>query len=262
MSLFSKLSPSINRGPLALSLILLSLQACAQDSGAGAPEVAAVDTSAVPAEYAYVVEALPGVAITDVRKSPVPGLLEVMVGSDVYYISEDGKYFVQGEVVELATRVNVTDKARSAARAVYMENFSAATAVTFAAEEEKYKVLVFTDIDCPYCRKLHREISEYNDLGITVQYLMFPRSGPNTDSWAKAEAVLCSESRQDALTASKNGEEVDAEACATQAVAEHYKLGKDLGIGGTPAIFTEQGGLIVGYREADVLLSMLEEEAG
>ena len=213
----------------------------------------------LPEEYAFVQDVLPGVEVTSVAPTVINGLLEVAVGAEIYYVSQDGKYFMQGEIMDLDTRTNLTEQSRTIARGIYLANFSDDTAITFAAKDEKYKVLVFTDIDCPYCRKLHREINNYNERGITVQYLFFPRSGPGTDSWAKAEAVWCSESQQEAMTNAKGGEAIEAEDCGETVVAEHYKLGKDLGIAGTPAIFTESGELIVGYRSADELLVLLEE---
>jgi thiol:disulfide interchange protein DsbC len=213
----------------------------------------------LPEEYAFMQGILPGVEVTSVAPTPVAGLLEISVGADIYYVSEDGKYFMQGEMMDLDTRVNLTEQSRTTARGKYLADFSGETAITFAAEDEKYKVLVFTDIDCPYCRKLHREIADYNERGITVQYLFFPRSGPGTDSWAKADAVWCSSSRQQAMTDAKSGAVVEAEDCGETAVAMHYKLGKDLGIAGTPAIFTESGELIVGYRSAEELEKLLSE---
>jgi thiol:disulfide interchange protein DsbC len=212
----------------------------------------------LPEEYAFVQDALPGVEVTSVSQAPINGLLEVTVGADIYYVSQDGKYFMQGEIMDLDTRTNLTEQSRNTVRGKYLADFSGDTAITFAAKDEKYKVLVFTDIDCPYCRKLHREIADYNERGITVQYLLYPRSGPGTDSWAKAEAVSCSASQQEALTSAKSGAVVEAEDCES-AVAEHYKFGKELGIAGTPAIFTESGELIVGYRSAEELLVLLDE---
>jgi thiol:disulfide interchange protein DsbC len=211
----------------------------------------------LPEKYAFVQEVFPGAEVTSVTPTPVAGLLEISVGADIYYVSEDGKYFIQGEIMDLDTRVNMTEESRTAARGKYLADFSGETAITFAAEDEKYKVLVFTDIDCPYCRKSHREMADYNARGITVQYLLFPRSGPGTDSWAKADAVWCSSPQQQAMTDAKSGTLVESEDCGETAVAAHYKLGKDLGIAGTPAIFTESGELIVGYRSAAELEKLL-----
>jgi thiol:disulfide interchange protein DsbC len=212
-------------------------------------------------KYAFVQGLFPGVEVTDVSPSPIDGLLEISAGADIYYLSDDGKYFLQGEILDLATRENLTENRRNHARSAFLKRFSSDSAVTFEAEDERYRVLVFTDIDCPYCRKLHREIDEYNELGITVQYLAFPRKGPGSDSWAKADAVWCSATPQEALTQAKNGHDVEGEACEVSPVARHYKLGKDIGIAGTPAIVDEWGHMIVGYKSPEELEELLDEAA-
>jgi thiol:disulfide interchange protein DsbC len=229
---------------------------------AGLMLFAAIQVSAeeLDKKYAFVQALFPGVEVTDIRPSPIDGVLEVSVGADIYYLSEDGKYFLQGEIMDLSTRKNLTAKRRTAARSTFLKRLNTDTAVTFEAEDEKYRVLVFTDIDCPYCRKLHRQMDGYNELGITVQYLAFPRKGPGTESWAKAAAVWCSATPQEALTQAKNGENVEGEECVPSPVARHYKLGKDLGISGTPSIFSESGQMIVGYRSAEELEKILAAE--
>jgi thiol:disulfide interchange protein DsbC len=269
-----KLSPAMLKyfqALIAIPLAVVALQACAQEESVETPtaEVATADevvapvNENIPEEYAHLANALPGITISGIKPSPVEGLLEVSVGTDIFYVSSDGKYFLQAEMLELATRDNLTESARASARATYIDNLPEDFMVSFKAENEQYKVLVFTDIDCPYCRKLHREIADYNAAGITVEYLFFPRSGPGTDSWAKADAVWCAESRQDGMTAAKNGEVIEsAEACTDTPTADHYQLGRDLGVTGTPAIFTESGELIVGYRNAADLKAILDNDEG
>jgi len=216
------------------------------------------EADVLPEEYQFVQDAFPEVAVTSVQPSPIPGLLQMSVGADLYYVSEDGKYFIMGDIFGLESRENITEVARSSTRAGYLKEAGEGDGIIFPAENEQYVVTVFTDVDCGYCRKLHREIAGYNELGISVRYLFFPRSGPGTDSWAKADAVWCSDSRNDALTAAKSGVVVEAEDCGATPVAKHYKLGKDLGIVGTPAIFTSGGQLISGYHSPDDLLEILQ----
>jgi len=214
----------------------------------------------LPEKYQYIQDAFPEVTITSVQPSPITGLLQIAVGAELYYVSEDGKYFISGDVYGLDTKENLTEAARTGARASYLQSLGADDGVLFPAENEKYVVTVFTDIDCPYCRKLHREMGQYHERGISVRYLFFPRAGPGTPGWVKADAVWCAESRQDAMTAAKNGTELAAADCEPTPIALHYQLGKQMGISGTPAIFTSSGRLIVGYRGADDLLKLLQEE--
>ncbi len=258
----------ITRALLVTPAALIALQACAQDAAEQAaqpeaqPAAAASANPNIPAEYAFVVEKLPGVEISEVGPSPVAGLLQISVGTEVFYMSEDGQYFLQAEVMDLETRENLTDIARNSARGALLANFDYSQTVTFAAADEKHRVLIFTDIDCGYCRKLHRSMADYNANGITVQYAFFPRSGPNSESWTKAEQVWCSSDRKAALTAAKSSQSLGVETCADTPVAEHYALVNQLGLRGTPSLFTSNGTLIVGFREAGELTILLEEDAG
>jgi thiol:disulfide interchange protein DsbC len=241
----------LNSGIAALCLVLLA--------------TGTVSAKEEAKKYAYVQSMFPGYEVTRIEETPVDGLLEVTLGSQIVYMSEDGKYFLTGELYEFESKANLTQASLVAARAVYLERFKTDGAVTFAAEDEKYRVLVFTDIDCPYCRKLLRVLAYNNDRGITIQYLAFPRKGPGTESWSKAEQVWCSATPQEALSQAKGGRDISAGGeCADgkDPVARQYKLGKDLGIAGTPAIFTESGEMIVGYRAADELEELLEADEG
>lgn len=214
----------------------------------------------VPPEYSYVQEAFPDLVVTAVKPSPVDGFLEVAVGSEFLYVTNDAKFVFRGDLFETGSFVNLTDASRTAARSQYLTSIDPSTTIIFPAENPKYTVTVFTDIDCGYCRKLHRQMAEYNDLGITVRYLFFPRSGPGTSSWAKAEAVWCAESQQDALTKAKNNLPVNSEDCGTTPVAAHYEIVNSLALRGTPAIFTDNGQHIMGYRSPEELLEILQAE--
>jgi thiol:disulfide interchange protein DsbC len=124
---------------------------------------------------------------------------------------------------------------------------SDADAIVFEpAGDARRTLTVFTDVDCTYCRRMHQEIAEFNRLGFRIRYLMFPRSGPGTDSWRKAEAVWCSSDRRAALTRAKRGEAVEARSCETP-VAAQYELGRQLGIRGTPGIIADDGEYLAGY---------------
>ena len=216
--------------------------------------VAAADTDE---DIAAIAEQLPGIPAESISPSPVEGLFQVRVGSQIAYISRDGRFAFQGDIIELQTNVNLTEQARVTARADTLADIDEASMVIFEPEDVKYTVTVFTDIDCGYCRKLHSEMSQLNDYGIRVRYLFYPRSGPGTDSWFKAEDVWCSDNQQDSLTRAKLGETVESDDCGATPVADHFSLGQDMGVRGTPFMIGETGDAFPGYLPAPVLLEEL-----
>jgi thiol:disulfide interchange protein DsbC len=202
----------------------------------------------------------PGVEAEDVRPSPLPGMWEVAFGPQVVYFTADGRYMMRGELVDVMTGQNLTEARESELRLVVLQDLDVNRMVVFPAEKPVHTITVVTDIDCGYCRRLHREIREYNARGITVRYLFMPLAGPGSPSWVKADAVWCSMDRRDAMTRAKLGDEVKAiEPCTNTPVAEHYQLAGQLGITGTPAIFTETGDLLRGYVQAAQLATWLSQ---
>jgi len=201
---------------------------------------------------------LPGVDPASVATTPLDGVCEIAIGPQIVYVSPDANYLLRGDIIEIVSNVNLTDKRRSSARARVLDSLNKADMIVFAPEEVKHTITVFTDIDCGYCRKLHLEMENLNSKGIQVQYLFFPRSGPNTRSWEKAQEVWCSDDRNAALTAAKRGEDIQTAPCAEAPVMDQYQMGQMVGLRGTPAIVTESGDLISGYLPADALLARLE----
>jgi len=216
----------------------------------------------LPEKYKFVQDLFPTVEITDIRPSPVAGLLEMAVGADIFYLSEDGKFLLQGELYDIVTKKNLSEVAKESARMPYFNRFGDDQSILFAAANPVAEIMVFTDIDCGYCRKLHRDIQGYNDNGISIRYVFFPRSGPATESWRKAQDVWCAVDRRDALTKAKNNQDFSSnKPCDASIIAEHYKVVEELGLTGTPALLTESGRLIVGYRSPDELLKLLQDDS-
>ncbi|MFO1401574.1 MAG: DsbC family protein [Steroidobacteraceae bacterium] len=217
---------------------------------AGAEAAAASGVAAVSARIA-------GSHPEDFRASPVPGIYEYRHGAEIIYVTEDGRYAFTGDLFSMADRVNVTAARRKELRQKLLADVPESSMVIFPAAKPKYTITVFTDVDCVYCRKLHSQIADYNRLGITVRYLAFPRNGPGTESWAKAQQVWCSADRQSALTRAKLGEKLQAARC-DDPVAREFALGQAIGIEGTPGILTAEGELLPGYMPPDVLVSELQ----
>jgi thiol:disulfide interchange protein DsbC len=197
----------------------------------------------------------------EIQLSPIPGLYEVRSGSDVGYVSVDGRFYVDGDIFDMQTRDNLTETARQQGRLDLLSRISDSDVIVFAPQGTiRHTLTVFTDIDCPYCRRMHQEMAELNRLGIRIRYLLYPRNGPDTESWRKAEAVWCSADRRDALTRAKRGEDIKAPDCKAP-IARQFQLGREMGIRGTPAIITDKGEYLDHYIPAAQLSEYLSKPA-
>ena len=204
---------------------------------------------------------LNGITAADITDAPIPGMYEVAVGANVAYVTKDGRYIVRGDIIDVETSANVSEETRARARATMLGSVDPASMIVFkpANGAVKHTITIFTDVDCGYCRQFHREIDKVTALGIEVHYLFYPRTGPNTESWTKADEVWCAAERNSALTRAKLGGSLpDAPACSTP-VADHFELGQRIGVRGTPAIFNEAGDLIGGYLPPATLAKVLDD---
>lgn len=202
----------------------------------------------------------PGSKLDDLKPSPIAGLYQFTQGAEVSYLTADGRYFVDGNLYDMHTRENLTEQLKTQLRAKLLASVPESQMLIFSPKNPRYTITVFTDIDCPYCRKLHSDMPELNRLGVRVRYLFYPRSGPNTESWRKAEVVWCSADRNDALTRAKAGAALDMnKTCGQTPVAREYALGQQIGVRGTPAILTDSGAFIDGYMPPQELLQAIQQ---
>jgi thiol:disulfide interchange protein DsbC len=183
----------------------------------------------------------------DVQPSPVPGWFAIRRGTVVAYISGDGKYLFQGDLIDIDREISLTEVARNEARLKMIEGVPDERTIVFAPKDVKHVLSVFTDVDCTYCRRFHSQIGEYLAEGIEVRYLMYPRNGPGSESWATAERVWCAADQQKALTLAKLDQQFESQSCDVSIIQDHYALGQDIGLRGTPALVLEDGTLISGY---------------
>lgn len=255
------------------------LTACAADHDAAPPPAASaaadaptlgagVDPAAVKLVQGALAKLAPGIRLAVVNRAPLPGFYQVIASGQLVYVSTDGKYLLNGDLVDLSARKSLNDAAWAGYRKAELAKVPAADHIVFAPKDPKYRVTVFTDVDCPYCRALHEHMAEYNKLGIAVDYLAWPRSGVTdaagqpTPTYQAMAAVWCATDRRTALTAAfagKAGAPASTAACKSPVRAE-FKLGEELGVNGTPAIFTPGGHLVGGYLTPEQLLSVLQKE--
>lgn len=234
-----------------LLLLFLALPLVALAQGAAAPVPKGDPRIALAAK-------LPGARPEDLRATPVPGIYELTQGSDVSYVTADGKYAFAGDLYQVTPGKdfpNLSELRRRELRLARLASVPESQMLLFGPAKAQHTVTVFTDIDCPWCQRLHSQIAQYNKLGIRVRYMFFPRTGPDTPSWAKAEKVWCSKDRAAMFTRAKQGDEVPGKACAGNPVARGWELGHELGVEGTPGLVLETGELVPGYLPPAKLLA-------
>ncbi len=235
--------------------------------------VATAADQSVTAIRSQLKNAFPDMEFDAIEKSPYSGLYQLSAGNDVFYASPDGKFLIYGgTLLGLPTKagmppINHTqvytdalDLKRAPERAKLLNTPDLVkSSLTYAAVKQQYEIFVFTDIDCGYCQKLHRDMKALNDLGITVHYLAFPRAGLNSPSYDKLVSVWCSENPQKALTAAKSGQVLQTRTCDNP-IEKHYSLVHKFGLGGTPAIILKDGTLLPGYLPPDRLLAEVKKQ--
>ena len=201
-----------------------------------------------------------GLEIERIKETPVPGLYEVLLnGNRTLYISADGNYFLVGDMYEVSSEgiVNLPELARQEKRKELMAKVDATSMISFKpASGLLATVSVFTDVDCTYCRKLHREMRQYHKKGIEVRYLAYPRAGIGSESYKKTVSAWCSSDPQRAITTLKRGDNIPSRTCPNP-VAAQYELGDRVGVTGTPSSVLSDGRMLPGYLSAEKLAEEL-----
>ncbi len=207
---------------------------------------------------ATLAERLPDVTPDRIAPSPIPGLYELVIGTQVVYITGDGRLALQGRLLDLEQGTDLTEPVISDARLKLLAAIPEEKMVIFEPEGEvKHTLTTFTDIDCPYCRRLHAEMGQLNASGIRVRYMLYPRAGPKSESYRKAVDVWCAEDRNAAMTRAKAGQPLPRGDCDNP-VLKHMELGVALGLTGTPYSITETGETVSGYAPAATLAARLD----
>ncbi len=240
----------MNRIPLLMTALVACLLMTTMDANAE-------DSKSFDAVEAKIRALAPNATTIAISETPIEGMLQVQINSDIVYVTADGKYLVQGQIMEIDTKENITDQAKSGIRLELLDNVKLDEQISFSPEEPKYDLLVFTDIDCGYCRKLHNQIEGYNEQGIAIHYMAFPRAGIGSDSYDKFVSVWCADDQKSALTLAKNGTDPEPLKCPNP-IADQYELGREVGVTGTPALVTSDGTLIPGYMPPEQLRQRLE----
>lgn len=250
----------------------ISLSACAQSQAptpaAGKPvaQAAAAPQGSAPKVAAGTPEARAIAAIRALNQqvpidrvgaAPMPGFREVIVGGKTLFVTDDGKYLIQGSLYDMQAKKDLSEASIAKLRLELLKQVPVGDRIVFAPSNPKYTLTVFTDVECGYCQKMHSEIAEYNRQGIEIQYLAFPRMGLGTLDHKKMIAVWCAADRKQALTAAKSGKGVPMKDCKNP-VSMEYDIGQRVGLTGTPMIITASGEQVPGYMPPKEMRAYLD----
>lgn len=243
---------------LVVSQTSFVLNAQAEATAAGKVD-ATVDAKIVEAIRKRIMQARPDLVVGNVQATPIDNLYQASINNGpTIYTTQDGGFFLTGDLFEVRSTglVNLAEAARETERVELLADIKPSEMIVFSPQVKKASVTVFTDVDCGYCQKLHREVPELNELGIEVRYLAFPRAGVGSPSFDKLVSAWCADDQQTAMTRLKNREQIPSASCANP-VARQYRMGQEMGIQGTPAMITSDGRLLPGYMPAASLAEAL-----
>lgn len=201
----------------------------------------------------------PELAKAVIKPSPVKGIHTIEIGDQVGYVTADGKYLFLGDLIEVATRNNITSMTATEHGRKVVEMIDAVgenNMIVMSPAKPKRTMTVFTDVDCPYCVRLHQDVPELNRHGIKVRYLLFPRGGIGSPTYKKSVSVWCAADRVKAVGIAKAGGKLEQKTCPNP-VEQHYKLGERVGVTGTPMIFLDTGQRIGGYAPVPRMLAAM-----
>lgn len=194
------------------------------------------------------------VAPESLSPAPIPGFLEIVRGLEVLYVSADGAMLIDGDILSVTNEINLTERSRAAVRLKLIAGIPLDERIIVPAQNAKTEIIVFADTDCPYCTKLHEQSRQFAEQGIEIHYLLYPRSGPASESFAQAVSVWCSGNRLAALDSVLHGASLSAANCSNP-VMTHYELARALDLRGTPAIVTTDGSVRYGVPSADEIIA-------
>ena len=197
-----------------------------------------------------------------IMQGPMPDYLTVISDQGMLFVAKDGSRLIAGNIYDLGgDMANLGDKSLAPYRVERLTNYEDSMIVYPATGEQKYQITVFTDTDCGYCRKLHRQMADYQEEGITIRYLAYPRAGVQSKTGQEMASIWCAEDKQSAMDQAKSGQTVAAGRCDDHIIEEHYQLGREFGVTGTPAMVLQNGTLLPGYLPPKALLQRLEKDA-
>ncbi len=196
---------------------------------------------------------------SSLKSTPVSGLFSIQANGQLLYITADGTKIITGEMIDLKIKKNLTREIQQKIGAKSLSQIKEEDKIIYKAMNEKYIVHVFTDVTCPWCKKLHEQIAQYNDLGITIKFLAYPRAGGDSEVSLAMQSVWCAKDKPKALDDAELRHKIPQETCNGTAVKEQFEIGVSMGVNGTPAIVLSSGEILGGYLPPEDLIQELRK---
>lgn len=242
--------------------------AVAKAAAAAAPASVILGKGVTPAAEKIVRQAVASLAakaeINAIDVSPMPGFLQVIASGQMLYVSADGKFLLNGDMLDLGTKQNVSNAGWAKFRKAELARVPASQKIVYAPAHPKLTISVFTDVNCGFCRKLHEHIADFNKAGIAVEYLAWPReglvtsAGRPTPTYTEMVSVWCASDPKATFSAAIIGRAPTPATCSNP-VKDQFELGLKVGLTGTPAIYGPDGRTLGGYVTVDQLLQEVKD---
>jgi thiol:disulfide interchange protein DsbC len=197
--------------------------------------------------------------VDEVTKSPMPGIYEVRVGTDLYYTDAEGNYVVHGQMVDTKQRRNLTQERLEKLTAIDFETLPFKDAFTIVRGNGKRKVALFEDPNCGYCKRFERDLQKVDN--VTIHVFLYPILGD--DSVVKSRNIWCTrdagKSWTDWMVRDKAAPAAPASGCDASALDRNRELGRRFQITGTPTLVFTDGRRVPGAIGASDVEKLLAE---
>ena len=202
--------------------------------------------------------AYPDVAIDAIKKID-DNFHEIIINKQIYYATNDGKYLIVGNVINLNTKESITENTKMNQRLSIIDSMDMKNFMIFKPKKTDHILTIFTDTSCPYCQKLHNEIPDLLENNIEIRYVLFSRNGNDVDAYKQLVSAWCSDDKVDALEDLFAGDILDDISNCENPIARNFDYAGSLSVEGTPTIFLEDGRIIPGYQNYEKILAFINK---
>ena len=202
--------------------------------------------------------AYPDVAIDEIKKID-DNFHEIIINKQIYYATNDGKYLIIGNVINLNTKESITENTKMNQRLSIIDSIDMKSFMIFKPKKTDHILTIFTDTSCPYCQKLHNEIPDLLENNIEIRYVLFSRNGNDVDAYQQLVSAWCSADKVDALEDLFAGDILDDISNCENPIARNFDYAGSLSVEGTPTIFLEDGRIIPGYQNYENILAFINK---